>query len=87
MELISILVWPATLCFIAYCVYATYTTAQEKKAAALIVEIARLRQELEYKHDNYLNDCNVKIDSIETYVEQLEAKITVLSNSMQWNKK
>ena len=86
MEILAILVWPATLCFMAYCVYATYATAQEKKAYQLNAEIARLRQELEYKHDNYLNDCNIEIDSIETYVEQLEAKITVISNNLQWKK-
>jgi len=87
MEILTILVWPATLCFIAYCVYATYATAQEKKANQLNAEIARLRNQLSTKYDENISNCYEKIDSLETYIANLEAKITVIQNGLQWNKK
>jgi hypothetical protein len=95
--------------FIAHCIYATYAQAQKDQAYQLNAEIGRLRQELEYKHDNYLSDCNKKIDGlwdeicqnkdkaskdlcdrgndIVDLVRELEAKITIIQNGLQWQKK
>jgi len=87
MEILALVIWPVTLMFIAHCVYATYAQAQKDQAYQLNAEIGRLRQELEYKHDNYLFDCNKKIDSLEEYIASLEAKITIIQNGLQWQKK
>jgi septal ring factor EnvC (AmiA/AmiB activator) len=87
MEILALVIWPVTLCFIAHCIYATYAQAQKDQAYQLNAEIARLRQELANKYDKNISNCYEKIDSLEEYIANLEAKITVIQNGLQWNKK
>ena len=87
----TVSVWPGALCFIAYCVYTTYQSAKRDEAYQLNYQIGKLQLEnrdliakIELKADNDLNEAEKRLEKL--YVD-LDAKVTVIQNGLQWTKK
>jgi hypothetical protein len=91
MELIALLVWPVTLMFIAYCVYATYQSAQDRKLEMIVQKydemVRKLECERDFRFKEQANNLNEAEDRLEKLYLDLEAKITVIQNGLQWQKK
>lgn len=91
MELISILAWPVTVVIVAVCLYWTYKTSQDKRNEILVSEIDSLQQENSNVMDDIKRQAGSNLSAVESRLNKqyadLEAKVTIIQNGLQWGKK
>ena len=91
MELITILAWPLAICFIALVGHSSYKASQDKRNELLEGEVRRIQLEnrdliakIERKAGNDLNEAEKRLEKL--YLD-LDSKVTIIQNGLQWQKK